>query len=135
MTDHSYDETGDFTRGLDIRREVLGPAHVERSLARGAEDPFLGTMQQIATEFAWGKVWARPGLPRKTRSFLSMAFLIAGGKHEELKIHVRGALNNGASREEITEVLVQAAVYCGFPAALEGFRLAKEVLDEAKAGD
>ena len=119
-------------RGRTVRSEVLGDAHVTRSLERGEQDPFLLPIQQLATEFGWGQVWSRPGLARKTRSFLSMAFLAAGGKHEEFKTHVRGAINNGASREEITEVLIQAAVYCGFPVALECFRLAKTVLDEVE---
>lgn len=130
MSKNNYDENPDFERGRTLRSEVLGEAHVNRSLERGQDDPFLTPIQQLTTEFGWGRVWSRPGLPRKTRSFLSMAFLAAGGKHDEFKTHVRGAINNGASREEITEVLIQAAVYCGFPVALECFRLAKEVLDE-----
>ena len=130
MNSDSFDQTEQFQRGLEIRRAVLGDEHVARSLERAEEDPFLREIQQLTTAFGWGEVWARPGLPRKTRSFLSMAFLAANGKHDEFKTHVRGALNNGATPEEISEVLIQAAVYCGFPVALEGFRLAKQVLDE-----
>jgi 4-carboxymuconolactone decarboxylase len=120
-------------RGVALRREVLGDAHVERSLAAARADPFLLPAQQLATEFGWGAVWSRPGLERKTRSFLSIAFLAALGKHDELRTHVRGAVHNGASREEIREVLLQAGVYCGVPVALECTRIAKEVLDEMGA--
>ena len=130
MSDDAFEHNERFERGLSLRRAVLGDAHVQRSLDKAAEDPFMVAIQQLTTEFGWGEVWARPGLERKTRSFLSMAFLAARGKTDEIKTHVRGAVNNGASREEISEVLIQAAVYCGFPVALECFRLAKEVLDE-----
>ncbi|MCB1740557.1 MAG: carboxymuconolactone decarboxylase family protein [Gammaproteobacteria bacterium] len=130
MSDDAFEHNERFERGLALRRAVLGDAHVQRSLDKAAEDPFMVAIQQLTTEFGWGEVWARPGLERKTRSFLSMAFLAARGKTDEFKTHVRGAVNNGASREEISEVLIQAAVYCGFPVALECFRLAKEVLDE-----
>ncbi|MCP5155246.1 MAG: carboxymuconolactone decarboxylase family protein [Ectothiorhodospiraceae bacterium] len=129
----TFDDNEAFRRGLALRREVLGEAHVERSLDRAREDPFLRVMQQLTTEFGWGTVWSRPGLPRKTRSFLAMAFLAANGKHDELRTHVRGAVRNGATRDEIAEVLLQAAVYCGFPVGLESFRIAKAVLDEMDA--
>ena len=132
MNPSDFEETEFFRRGLALRREVLGDEHVDRSLRRAQKDPFLAPIQQAATEYGWGRIWSRPGLPRKTRSFLSMAFLAAGGKHDEFKAHVRGAINNGATPEEITEVLLQAAVYCGFPVALECFRLAKEILDETR---
>ena len=128
MSEDAFEHSPDFEAGLRLRRQVLGEAHVERSLDRAREDPFLRAVQQLTTEFGWGKVWTRDGLPLKTRSFLSMAFLAATGKHEEFKTHVRGALNNGASAEEISEVLLQAGLYCGFPVALECFRMASEVL-------
>lgn len=129
MSQDEFDRNDRFERGEALRREVLGSEHVDRSLDAARRDPFLMPIQQLTVELGWGTVWSRPGLPRKTRSFLSVAFLTAQGKHDELRTHLIGALNNGASREEIGEVLLQAAVYCGFPAALEGFRIAKEVLD------
>ena len=133
MTDSKFEKNERFERGLALRKEVLGPEHVERSLARAEEDPFLLPVQQIAVEFGWGEVWSRPGLPRKTRSFLSIAYLAASGKLDELGAHVAGAVRNGASREEIREVLLQAALYCGMPVGLEAFRVAKRSLDELEA--
>ena len=125
-----FNQNENFKQGLEMRKKVLGETHVERSLNKAQEDPFLLPIQQMATEFGWGQVWTRDGLPLKTRSFLSMAFLAAQGKHDEFRVHVRGAVNNGATREEITEVLLQASLYCGFPVGLECFRMAKEVLDQ-----
>ena len=133
MTDSEFERNERFERGLALRKEVLGHDHVERSLARAEEDPFLLPIQQIAVEFGWGEVWSRPGLPLKTRSFLSIAYLAALGKLDELGAHVAGAVRNGASREEIREVLLQAALYCGMPAGLEAFRVAKRSLDELEA--
>lgn len=129
MSQTDFDRNDRFNQGLAVRREVLGSKHVDRSLAAAMDDPFLLPMQQLTVEFGWGDVWSRPGLPRKTRSFLSIAFLAALGKHDELRTHIVGALNNGATREELTEVLLQSAVYCGMPVGLECFRIAKEVLD------
>ena len=133
MADSRFDRNDRFERGLALRRSVLGGEHVERSLARAEEDPFLLPVQQLAVEFGWGEVWSRPGLPRKTRSFLSIAYLAAQGKLDELGAHVAGAVRNGASREEIGEVLLQAALYCGMPAGLEAFRAAKRALDDFEA--
>lgn len=130
MADSVFDENERFLAGLALRKQVLGDAHVERSMAAALEDPFLQPIQQLAVEVGWGDVWSRPGLPLKLRSFLSVAFLAALGKHAELRTHIRGALNNGATPEELSEVLLQAAVYCGIPVGLECFRIAKEVLDE-----
>lgn len=130
MVDSGFERNERFERGLTLRRQVLGARHVERSLARAEEDPLLLPIQQIAVEFGWGEVWSRPGLPLKTRSFLSIAYLAAQGRLDELGLHVAGAVRNGASREEIGEVLLQAALYCGMPAGLEAFRVAKRVLDE-----
>lgn len=130
MTDSGFENNERFDRGLALRKEVLGHEHVERSLARAADDPFLAPIQQIAVEFGWGEVWSRPGLSRKTRSFLSIAYLAAFGKTDELGKHVAGAVRNGATREEIREVLLQAALYCGMPVGLEAFRVAKRALDE-----
>ena len=133
MADSRFDRNDRFERGLALRASVLGREHVERSLARAEEDPFLLPIQQLAVEFGWGEVWSRPGLPRKTRSFLSIAYLAAQGKLDELGAHVAGAVRNGASREEIGEVLLQAALYCGMPAGLEAFRAAKRALDDLEA--
>lgn len=130
MSGDPFDRNETFEQGLALRREVLGDAHVDRSLARAEQDPLAASVQQLTTEFGWGTVWSRPGLPRKTRSFLSCAFLIARGAHDEFRVHVRGAINNGVTQEEIVELLIHAAVYCGFPSALEGMRLAREVFDD-----
>ena len=130
MTESNFEHNPRFNDGVALRRRVLGDAHVDRSLARAEDDEFLRPVQQLTTEFGWGAVWARPGLERKVRSFLSVALLASLGKHEELRTHVRGAVNNGASREEIREVLLHAGVYAGLPVALEATRIAKEVLDE-----
>ncbi|GAA5164338.1 4-carboxymuconolactone decarboxylase [Pseudonocardia eucalypti] len=121
-TDESYQ------RGLKIRREVLGDAHVDRSLA-GVSD-FARPVQEYVTATAWGQIWSRPGLDRRTRSLLNLAMLTALGRNHELGVHVRGAVTNGCTTEEIQESLLQAAVYCGAPAALESFRVAERVLDE-----
>ena len=115
-----------FERGLRTRREVLGAEYVDRSLA--AADDFMMAFQRITTEWAWDYVWNRPGLDRRTRSLLNLAMLTALGKSAELKLHVKGALTNGVTAEEIKEVLLHASVYCGIPAGLEAFRAAHEVL-------
>jgi 4-carboxymuconolactone decarboxylase len=114
-----------FERGLGIRKEVLGAEHVERSLA-GADD-FNRPYQELITEYCWGAVWGRPGLSRKTRSLLNLAMLTALGREEEFKLHVRAAFRNGVTKEEISEVLLQAAIYCGVPAANSAFNQAREV--------
>ncbi|TFY98618.1 4-carboxymuconolactone decarboxylase [Ramlibacter rhizophilus] len=117
-----------FDKGLAVRREVLGAAHVDKSL-READD-FTRELQALVTEYCWGEVWTREGLDRRTRSFLNLAFLTALNRPHELKLHVRGALNNGVTRDEIKEALLQAAIYCGVPAALDSFRVAREVFRE-----
>jgi 4-carboxymuconolactone decarboxylase len=122
VTDESYE------RGLKIRREVLGDAHVDRSLAAVSE--FARPVQEYVTATAWGQIWSRPGLDRRTRSLLNLAMLTALNRNHELGVHVRGAITNGCTTEEIQEVLLQAAVYCGAPAALESFRVAERVLTE-----
>ena len=115
-----------FENGLQTRREVLGADYVDASLAQA--DDFMMAYQRIATEWAWDYVWNRPGLDRRTRSLLNLAMLTAMGKSAELKLHVKGALNNGVTVEEIKEALLHASVYCGIPAGLEAFRSAHEVL-------
>jgi 4-carboxymuconolactone decarboxylase len=118
-----------YEKGLAIRREVLGAEYVDNSIKTA--DAFNKPLQDLVTEYCWGAVWGRPGLPKKTRSLLNLAMLTALNRPHELKLHVRGALKNGVSREEITEVLLQAAIYCGVPAAVDAFRTAREALKEA----
>jgi 4-carboxymuconolactone decarboxylase len=120
-----------YRRGLAIRKEVLGEAHVERSLAAVSE--FSRPVQEYVTATAWGQIWSRPGLDRRTRSLLNLGMLTALGRNHELGVHVRGAITNGCSETEIQEALLQAAVYCGAPAALESFRVAEGVLSELAA--
>ena len=119
-----------YEQGLAIRKEVLGAEHVERSLSRATD--FDRPMQELVTEYCWGGVWSRPGLDRRSRSLINLAMLAALGRSQELEMHIRGAVTNGVSHEEITEVLLQVAVYCGVPAGIDAFRTARQVLvDEA----
>ncbi|HEY6629905.1 MAG TPA: carboxymuconolactone decarboxylase family protein [Rhizobiaceae bacterium] len=125
-----------FEKGLKVRKEVLGEAYVDASLA--SADELTAPLQKLVTEWCWGEVWTRPGLERKTRSFLNLAMLTALNRPHEVKIHVRGALNNGVTEEEIVEVILQAAIYCGVPAAMDSMRIAAEVIRQMrteKAGD
>ena len=121
----------DFEAGMQVRRDVLGAEHVERSMANASE--FATPMQELVTEFCWGRVWTRPGLDRRTRSLLNLGMLTALNRMHEFGVHVRGAVNNGCTVDEIREVLLQTAVYCGVPAALESFRVAERVLAELAA--
>ena len=120
--------TPQFAKGLNVRREVLGKEYVDKSLADA--DDFMMAFQKITTEWCWGEIWARPGLPRKTRSMLNLAMLSALNRPAELKLHLRGALTNGVTIEEIKEIFLQVAIYCGIPAALESFKTAREVFKE-----
>ncbi len=120
-----------FEKGLKNRREVLGPEYVDKAIA--AASPFSLPMQELVTEYCWGAIWDRPGLDRRTRSIINLAMLTALNRPHELKLHVRGALNNGVSQDEIAEILLQAAVYCGVPAAMDSFRAAGEVLAQPEA--
>src|SRR5689334_6844564 len=117
-----------YEKGLSVRREVLGADYVDNAI-RSADD-FNRPLQELVTEYCWGAVWGRPGLPKKTRSMLNLAMLTALGRPHELKLHVKGALKNGVTREEISEILLHAAVYAGVPAAVDAFRTAREVLKE-----
>ncbi|HZP72477.1 MAG TPA: 4-carboxymuconolactone decarboxylase [Gaiellaceae bacterium] len=114
--------------GMRVRREVLGDEHVDRAIA--ATTDFTRDFQELITRYAWGEVWARPGLDRKTRSCITLTALVALNHHEELAMHVRAALRNGLTPDEIKEVLLQSAVYCGVPAANRAFAIAQRVLDE-----
>jgi 4-carboxymuconolactone decarboxylase len=118
-------------RGLAMRRKVLGAKYVDAAMK--SADDFSLPFQAFLNEYCWGAAWTRPGLPPKTRSLLNLAMLPALGKPHELKLHIRGALNNGVSREEIREVFIQVAVYCGVPAGVEAFRCAREVFAEIDA--
>jgi 4-carboxymuconolactone decarboxylase len=115
-----------FDQGLEIRRDVLGSDCVDGSLKNA--DEFMMAMQRITTEWCWGYVWSRPGLERKTRSMINIAMLTALDRPAEIKLHVRGALRNGVTPDEIKEILIQATIYCGVPAGLEAFKAAHEVL-------
>ena len=120
--------TDTYDRGMAVRREVLGDEHVDRALARRTE--FTADFQDLITRYAWGEIWTRPGLDRRTRSCITLTALVAGGHQHELAMHVRAALRNGLTPDEIKEVLLQAAVYCGVPAANSAFAIAQEVLAE-----
>ena len=128
MADRPEYKSEKFKKGLEVRRAVLGAEYVDGSLARA--DDFMAAFQQLTTEYAWGEVWTRPGLPRKTRSMLNLAMLTALNRSAELRLHVRGALTNGVTRDEIKEILLQIGAYCGIPACLEAFRIATEVFKE-----
>ena len=117
-----------YEEGLAVRREVLGRDYVDQALAQA--DELTRPLQDLITEYCWGEVWTRPGLPRKTRSLLNLAMLTALNRPHEVKLHLRGALRNGCSREEIIEALLQTAIYCGVPAAVDSVRLAREVFGE-----
>jgi 4-carboxymuconolactone decarboxylase len=117
-----------FEKGLSTRREVLGADYVDGSLKNA--DDFNRPMQELVTEYCWNEIWNRPGLDRRTRSMLNLAMLTALNRPHEIKLHVRGAINNGLSKGDIQEVFLQAAVYCGVPAAIDSFRNAKEVFKE-----
>jgi 4-carboxymuconolactone decarboxylase len=122
MTDDAYE------RGLRVRREVLGDEHVDSAMA--GTTPETADFQELITRYAWGEVWARPGLDRRTRSAITLTALVALGREHELELHTRAALRVGLTREEITEVLLQSAIYCGVPAANRAFAIFQRVLDE-----
>lgn len=124
-------EDSRYERGLELRREVLGADHVARSLDSATS--FTDTVQKLVTEYCWGEIWSRPGLDRRARSLVNLSMITALNRNHELGLHVRGAVNNGVSRDEIKEVLLQTAIYCGVPASLESFRVAERVLAEIEA--
>jgi 4-carboxymuconolactone decarboxylase len=119
------DERERFDAGMQVRRAVLGDTHVDRTLTQRTD--FNGEFQDLITRYAWGEIWTRPGLPRHTRSLLTLAMMIALNRAEEFKLHVRAASNNGVTRDQIKEVIMQAAIYCGVPASNTAFHLAEEV--------
>lgn len=117
-----------FEKGLKTRREVLGAEYVDNAIKNA--DAFNMPMQELVTEYCWNGIWNRPGLDRRTRSIINLSMITALNRPHELKLHVRGAINNGLSKEDIQEVFLQAAIYCGVPAAIDSFRCAKEVFAE-----
>jgi 4-carboxymuconolactone decarboxylase len=121
-----------YERGLEIRKSVLGKEFVEKSIA--SADDFNRPLQELVTEYCWGAVWGREGLSKKTRSIINLAMISALNRPHELKMHVKGALRNGLTREEIREVLLQVGIYCGVPAAVDSFRVAREALNEYDQG-
>ncbi len=122
------DERKRYDQGLKTRREVLGDAHVDRSLKNRTK--FNEPFQDLITRYAWGEIWSRPGLPRKTRSLLTLSLLVALNRNEEFRLHLKAALSIGVTRDEIQEVLLQSAIYCGVPAANSAFHTAEEVFDQ-----
>lgn len=124
---------GRYNEGLRMRRQVLGDDYVQRSLDNTTE--FTQPIQELVTEYCWGAVWTRPGLVPRDRSLVNLGMLVALNRPDELKVHIRGALNNGVEPDEIQEVLLQAGVYCGMPAALDAFRIAAAVLEEHEAAE
>lgn len=116
-----------FEKGLKVRKEVLGDEYVEESMANAT--PYTKMVQELTTEYCWGTVWTRPGLERKTRSLINVSMITALNRPNELRLHVRGALRNGCTKDEITEALYQATIYCGVPAGIDSFKIAQEVFD------
>ncbi|MCR9121701.1 MAG: carboxymuconolactone decarboxylase family protein [Phyllobacteriaceae bacterium] len=137
MTNNRPEFQGEqFDKGLQIRREVLGDAYVDRSIA--AADDVSAPLQKLITEWCWGEIWGRPGLERRMRSVLNLGMTMALNRSAEFRLHVRGALNNGLTREEVVEIILQGAIYCGVPASLDAMRSAQTVFaeldEEADAG-
>jgi 4-carboxymuconolactone decarboxylase len=120
-----------YERGLEVRRAVLGRDYVDKAIA--AADDFSRPMQDLATEYCWGRVWSRPGLSRRDRSLLNLAMISALNRPHELKLHVKAALTNGLSRSEISEIFLQIAIYCGLPAGIDSVRIAREAFAEIDA--
>ncbi|HXM95143.1 MAG TPA: 4-carboxymuconolactone decarboxylase [Candidatus Dormibacteraeota bacterium] len=124
------DERERYEQGMKVRRAVLGDSHVNTALQN--RDEFTAAFQDLITRYAWGEIWSRPGLSRGTRSLVTVAMLVALNRGDELRLHLRAALTNGVSREEIQEVLLQSAIYCGVPAANSAFHIAQEVFAQSK---
>ena len=124
------DDRERHAKGMEVRRAVLGDAHVDRSIANRTD--FNGEFQDLITRYAWGEIWTRPGLPRHTRSLITLALMIALHHDEEFRMHVRAAFNNGVTKDEIKEVILQCAIYAGVPAANAAFRMAEEVFAQMR---
>ncbi|MBU8768921.1 4-carboxymuconolactone decarboxylase [Cytobacillus oceanisediminis] len=117
-----------FDDGLQVRREVLGAEYVDNSIKNATS--FTKPLQELVTEYCWGEIWTREGLPKKTRSMINLAMLTALNRPHELKLHLRGAINNGVTKEEIQEIFLQTAIYCGVPASLDSFKIGQEIFKE-----
>ncbi len=117
-----------FEKGLAIRRQVLGSDYVDKAISTA--DDFNRPLQELVTQYCWGEIWGRPGLDRRTRSIINLAMISALNRPHEVKAHIKGALNNGLTKDDIKEVFLQVAIYCGVPAAVDSFRLAREVFQE-----
>ena len=117
-----------FEKGLAIRRQVLGAEYVDKAIQTA--DDFSRPLQELVTQYCWGEIWGRPGLDRRTRSLINLAMISALNRPHEVKMHIKGALNNGLSKDDIKEVFLQVAIYCGVPAAVDSFRMAREVFQE-----
>ena len=126
LLENTMDEKERYAEGMKVRRAVLGDAHVDRSAAK-LNDPMQSEFQDLITRYAWGEIWTREGLPRHTRSLLTIAMMVALNRGEELRLHLRAAANNGVTQDEIKEVLMQCAIYCGVPAANSAFHAAEEI--------
>jgi 4-carboxymuconolactone decarboxylase len=126
------DESARYRQGMKVRRAVLGDAHVDRALK--TRNDFNEAFQDVITRYAWGEIWSRPGLPRKTRSLITLAMMVALNRSDEFRMHVRAAIDYGVTRDEIKEVLLQTAIYCGVPAANSAFHAAADVLAEKQIG-
>lgn len=127
------DEKKRHEEGMKIRRAVLGDAHVDQAMA--TQNEFTAEFQDLITRYAWGEIWSRPDLDRKSRSLITIAMMVALNRSEELQLHLKAALKNGVTRAEIKEVLLQAAIYCGVPAANHAFHLAEQIFSAARAND
>jgi 4-carboxymuconolactone decarboxylase len=127
------DDRERYEAGMKVRRAVLGDKHVDRTLKN--KNAFNEEYQDLITRYAWGEIWTRPGLPRHTRSLLTLAWMVALNREEEYRMHVRAAFNNGVTRDDIKEMLLQCAIYCGVPAANAAFHSAQEVFAEMEAGE
>jgi 4-carboxymuconolactone decarboxylase len=127
------DEKKRHEEGMKIRRAVLGDAHVDQAMA--TQNEFTAEFQDLITRYAWGEIWSRPNLDRKTRSLITIAMMVALNRSEELQLHLKAALKNGVTRTEIKELLLQAAIYCGVPAANHAFHLAEQIFSPARAHD
>ena len=126
------DDTERYAQGMKVRRAVLGGQHVDKAVANAT--PFNEPFQDLITRYAWGEIWSRPGLPRATRSLITLGMMIALNRPEEFRMHVGAAIRNGVTREQIQEVLLQSSIYCGVPAANDAFRIAQQVFTEMDAG-
>jgi 4-carboxymuconolactone decarboxylase len=123
------DDRKRHAKGMKVRRAVLGDAHVDQAEAK--KNDFTSPFQDLVTRYAWGEIWTRPNLPRKTRSLITIAMMVALNRADELRLHLKAAANNGVTRKEIQEVLLQTAIYCGVPAANNAFHIAQEVFEES----